>query len=152
MDIGSLIRRWEDIRATTRKLAEAIPPGREGYRPVEGVMPLGEHFLHVVSSEKTAVDAFTDTPGQWEWKTGVDLEHYPTGADILRALDEQSEKTRAYFSGLKDADLVQKVKLPWGDEWTLDEMWYVWLFHEVHHRGSVITTMRVAGITPPRVY
>ena len=152
MEVTTLVRRWEDVRAATRKLAEAIPPGKESFRPAEGAMPLGEHILHVVSGEKTVVDAHTTTPGVWEWKLGVDIEHYPTVRDILQVLDEQTERTRDYFSSLCDADLTTKVKLPWGDEWTLDELWHVWLIHEAHHRGNVITTLRVAGVEPPAIY
>ncbi|RJQ08138.1 MAG: DinB family protein [Bacillota bacterium] len=152
MDVRTLLGLWEGTRASTRKLAEAIPAGKEGFRPAEGAMPMAAHVLHIASADKTAIDAFTVTPGQWEWNTGIDLEHYPTVKDVVAILDQQTEATRKYLTGLKDVDLARKIKLPWGDQWTLEQFWAEWLIHEAHHRGSLITSLRVAGVEPPKVY
>ncbi|MDP2873534.1 MAG: DinB family protein [Bacillota bacterium] len=152
MDVKRMIRRWESSRAAMRKLAHAVPQGKEGFRPAEGSMSVGEMILHVLSGEKTAVDAFTVTPGVWEWQTGLDIEHYPTIGSIIEAMDRQTGATRAHFLTLSDADLAQTVKLPWGAEWTLDDLWYEWTVHEIHHRGSIITALRMIGTAPPNLY
>lgn len=135
-----------------RKLAEAIPEGREGFRPAEGTMSVGEVILHVISGEKTAVDAFTVTPGVWQWETGLDIGHYPSTGAIIEAMDRQTEATRRYFCTLTGVDLEKAVKTPWGSELILGDLWYEWTVHEIHHRGSVITALRMMGIAPPDLY
>ncbi len=114
-------------------------------------MSLGAQVLHVASADKTAVDALTVTPGKWEWRTGVDAEHYPAVQDILAVLDEQSAKTRAYLASLGDAGVTAKIKAPWA-EMTTEQFFVDWMIHEAHHRGNLVTSLRVAGVTPPNIW
>jgi uncharacterized damage-inducible protein DinB len=151
MDAKTLVRRWESARTATRRLAEAVPPGKEDFRPAEGTMSVAEMLLHLVSCEKTAIAALTTTPGVWEWNTGVDVEHYPEIGGIVEVMDRQTEAARSYLSGLTEADLAGTVKAPWG-EFSVDDFWYEWILHEVHHRGSIITALRMMGIAPPNLY
>lgn len=151
MDSKTLLHRWEQSRAAFRKLAEGIPPGKEGFRPTPETMSLVELVLHVASAEKTAVDALTVTPGQWNWETDLDPKNYPTIDKALAALDRQTEATRRYLAGLADDDLATAVKAPWA-EVTVEGLFYDWIIHEVHHRGNLITVLRSAGIKPPSVY
>lgn len=146
-----LIRRWETSRKALRAIAAGIPAGKEGSRPAPEVMPLGEQVLHVISAEKAARDALTVTPGKWEWNTGIDLEHYPTMKDILGVLDRETEATGRYLGGLSDEDLAAPLKLPWG-ETTVGGLWMSWIFHEVHHRGGLAVSLRVAGVVPPNIW
>ena len=143
---------WEDRRTVLRKLAEGLPDGREGYAPVPEAMSLAGHILHVVSAEKTAVDALTVTPGKWEWHTGIDPTHFPQREDILSAMDRQSAVTRAYLDGLTPEKLAAKVKLPWGSEPTVEVFWVQWLTHDAHHCGSVVAGMRAGGMVPPNIW
>jgi hypothetical protein len=103
---------WEQSREMTRKLAGAIPPGKEVFRAASGAMPAGLQVLHCISAERTAVAALTGPDGRWEWDQGLGLEHYPTVESILKALEEQTEATRRYFAGLSDEDLRREVRVP----------------------------------------
>ncbi|HEY3313696.1 MAG TPA: DinB family protein [Bacillota bacterium] len=151
MDSKILLHRWEQSRAAFRKLAEGIPPGKEGFRPTPETMSLVELVLHVASAEKTAVDALTVMPGQWKWETGLDAKHYPTIDQALDALDRQSGETRKYLAALSDDDVASRVRTPWA-ETTIEDLFYDWIIHEVHHRGNLITTLRLAGVKPASVY
>ncbi|HCW51131.1 MAG TPA: hypothetical protein DGR79_03555 [Clostridiales bacterium] len=152
MEIRKLTSMWEQGREMTRKLAGAIPSGKEAFRAAPGAMPAGLQVLHCISSERTAVAALTGPDGRWEWDQGLDLEHYPTIESILKVLEEQTEATRRYFAGLSDEDLGREVRLPWGEVWTLEEFWVIWMNHEAHHRGSLVTTLRVMGVEPPNIW
>ncbi|MCL6580023.1 MAG: DinB family protein [Firmicutes bacterium] len=152
MDVRKLTVVWEQERAMTRKLAAAIPAGKEKFQAAPGAMAAGLLVLHCLSAEKTAVEALGGTDGRWEWDQGLDLEHYPTVESILEVLDERTEATRRYFAGLSDADLGREVRLPWGEVWTLEEFWVKWMTHEAYHRGNLLTTLRVMGVEPPNIW
>jgi len=143
---------WERRRATLRRLIEGIPEGHEAICAAPGAMPLVDHALHILSSEKTAVDALTVTPGQWQWETGIDSKHYPTQEAALRVLEEQTARTAEYFANLTPEKMVETIKLPWGEEPTVEAFWVGWLTHDAHHCGSMIATMRAGGIEPPGVW
>ncbi len=152
MKVSELRSLWEGRRASLRKLAEGVPEGREDCRAAPGVMSLADHILHVLSAEKTAIDALTTTTGVWEWQTGIDSAAYPERKDILSILDAQTARGREYFAKLTDEELAARVKLPWGDEPSLEGFWVQWFMHDSHHVGSIVATMRAGGIEPPNLW
>jgi len=150
-EVKDLVRRWEKSRKATRTIAAAIPAGKEDFRPAPETVTLGQQVLHVASGEKMVRDALTVTRGKWEWNTGIDLEHYSKTTDILAVLDRETEATRGYLTGLADTDLATLIKWPWGES-TLGDLWYDGIFHEIHHRGCLVTGLRVAGVTAPKIW
>ena len=143
---------WEERRAILRKLAESIPEGKESFAVAPGVMSLAGHILHVLSAEKTALDALTVTPGKWDFKTEINPENYPRREDVLRVLDEQTVRAREYFDALTEEKMAEMVKLPWNKEYTIEVLWLEWMVHDAHHCGSFLTTMRAAGLKPPNIW
>jgi uncharacterized damage-inducible protein DinB len=135
-----------------RKLAEGLADGNEGCRAAPGTMSVAEHILHVLSAEKTAIDAMTVTPGKWEWRTGIDVERYPGRAGLLAAIEEQTSAATAYFAGLTAAKLAETVKLPWGSEPSVEVFWVQWFGHDAHHCGSAVSCLRACGVQPPNVW
>jgi len=152
MKVAELRQMWESRRASLRKLVQGFPEGREDCAAAPGVMSIGDHVLHVLSAEKTALDALTVTPGVWTWGTGIDSAHYPKRDDIVRALDEQTAKGRDYFAKLSEEQLADTVKLPWGEEYSLEGFWVRWMAHDAHHIGSIVSAMRAGGIEPPNIW
>ncbi|MDQ7793761.1 MAG: DinB family protein [bacterium] len=152
MKPAELRRLWEDRRAGLRKLAEAVPEGCEDQRAGPGTFSITAHILHLLSAEKTALDALTVTPGKWEWRTGIDSEHYPRRGDVLAILDEQTARARNYFGALTEEQMAATVKLPWGVEPTIEVLWVMWLTHDAHHCGSIVASMRAGGIEPPEIW
>lgn len=151
MQVKTLVERWDDVSSSMRKLAVAIPPGKEGFRPAPGAMALAEQVLQCASAERTAIDAFTVTPGEWVWNKGYNLDNYPTIEAVLELYDRQREATRRYLEGLDEAKLAEVVRLPWGPEWTIEHLWWEWIVHQAHHRGSLVVGLRVAGVEPPDI-
>jgi uncharacterized damage-inducible protein DinB len=156
MDAKKLLARWENGRKSLRTLAECIPTDScdcrdERFGVTPEAMSLGATVLHCASAEKSLRDSFTVTPGKLEWNTGINLEHFPLKKNILAVLDRETEITRKYLAGLTDTDLDKVVKLPWGEK-NLGEVWLDWVGHEIHHRGTLIPTLRAAGVTPPSIW
>lgn len=152
MEIKTLVERWDDVSSGMRTLAAAIPAGKEGFRPAPGAMALAEQVLQCASAERTVIDALTVTPGEWVWNKGYNLENYPTIDAVLAVYDRQREATRRFLESLDAAKLAQVVKTPWGAEWTLERLWWEWIVHQAHHRGSLVVGLRVAGVEPPNIW
>lgn len=147
-----LMERWDTARQATLKVARAVPPGRESFRPDPAAMSLGEIVLHILSTERTVYDALSRPSGRWEWQKGFTPDRYPHIDGILEELAKQTALTRVYLLGLGDAELETHLDLPWGVRMTLDHLWYDFIVHEIYHRGNLVTTLRAAGVTPPNTW
>ncbi len=152
MDAKTLLEMWDGNRKAFRQVVAGIPKGKENFEPGPGSMSLAALALHVVSADKTAVDALSGKTAKWEWDTGVNPSKYATVDGILGVLDAQTEETRKFIAGLGDAGIAKTAALPWGGSWTMERFWLEWILHETHHRGNLITGLRAAGVTPPNIW
>lgn len=152
MKPSDLQRLWQERRDSLRKIADGLNEAELGARASPGTMSVAEHILHVLSAEKTAIEAFTTTPGIWEWRTGIDAQSYPGKAGVVAAIEQQSAKAKQYFAGLTEDKLAERVRLPWGSEPTLEGFWVQWFLHEAHHCGSAVSALRACGTQPPEIW
>jgi uncharacterized damage-inducible protein DinB len=135
-------------RRVTRDTIAAMTDGDVLYRPTEEQMCFGAQALHIVSCNKTLLDAFAGKGFNWE--QGMTLENYPTLEAILHQFDAVMAEELAYFEGLEPEQYDQVIQTPWGNEEHMVQMLYSFLAHETHHRGQMVTYLRLKGMQPPR--
>lgn len=142
---------WRPARALTRAAAAAMPPEHGAFAPWPGAMTFSELILHILTAEKTLVEAIKARDGQFHWDQGLTAAAYPDLPAVQRALAELSDAHEAFFASLSDADFAAPLVAPWGTFplWRFVEEW---ARHEAHHRGQMYVYLRLCGIKPPDYY
>jgi uncharacterized damage-inducible protein DinB len=140
----------EELRATrrlTREIFLAMTDGDVQYKPTNEQMAFGQQLLHILSCWETLQRALQGEG--WKWDLGYTLEAYPDHATILRLLDELTAKTESFWVELAPEEWLRPVSVPWGAPQPVVQMLMGWLIHEAHHRGQMVTYLRLKGMTPP---
>lgn len=135
-------------RKLTRETIAAMPEADLSFRPTPEQMSFGEQALHILSCQETLLDAFLGRG--WTWARGLDLAHYPTQADILAKFDAVYLAEMEYYQSLEPEEFGRKVATSWGPPEPLMQLAYSFLTHEAHHRGQMVTYLRLKGVQPPK--
>lgn len=149
MDVKQiLLQNLKGERRITREAIAAMPDDKLAFRPTPEQMTFGAQALHIISCQETLMDAFEGKG--WVWDRGLTLEAFPTAAAILARFDTMHEQEISYYEGLESAALLRPVSTSWGPPEPLFQLVLSFLTHEAHHRGQLVTYLRLQGQTPPR--
>ncbi len=133
-------------RRLTRETVAAMSDGEIGFRPTEEQMTFGMQALHILSSYATLMEALRGKG--WNWDQGMNTERYPTLKAILELYDQESERLLTFVEGLAPQAVFEEIQTGWGAKETLLQLLISWLAHEAHHRGQMVTYLRLAGKQP----
>jgi uncharacterized damage-inducible protein DinB len=148
MDIRAIwLGNLRSERRITRETIAAMADGDMQFRPTEQQMSFGAQALHIISAQKTLLEGMQGK--EWNWELGIDTAHFPTQAAILAKFDEVMAEELAYYEGLEPGQYDRTVRVPWGDEEPMVQLLYSFLAHETHHRGQMVTYLRLKGMQPP---
>jgi len=127
-------------------LAEAIPAGKYGWTPNEGVMTVAQVLTHVAGANYM----FPQFVGA-EAPAGFDREALGSmteKAAIVAKLKESFAHSTKAFAGLSDADCAKAIKM-FGRDSTVEQMLMLMANHQHEHLGQMIAYARSNGIVPP---
>jgi uncharacterized damage-inducible protein DinB len=141
------LRQFEASVQKIQALAEAMPADKYTWSPGEGVMPVGQVYMHIAHynylypSENLGVAL----------PAGVQLATMEQERDkqtVLRALRQSVAYARAAAERMEDADLARQTRLYGRDV----PSWSVLLqlvAHMNEHLGQSIAYARMNGVVPP---
>lgn len=136
---------YDDAANKLVQLAEAIPAEKYTWRPMEGVRSVGEVVGHVTGGAYFLMGmAGAKAPEG----TQQDFEHLSSKADLVRALQQSIEFTRAAMRGMTAADLGAPATI-FGRETTKREVCLLVLSHTHEHLGQLIAYARTNHVVPP---
>lgn len=148
MDIRAIfLANLKNERRITRETIAAMTDGDILFTPTAEQMSFGAQALHLVSCEKTLLDALRGK--DWVWEQGINLEKFTTLEAILQKFDEVTAEQIAYFEGLEPEQYDRTIQTPWGAQEHMVQLLYSWIAHEGHHRGQMVTYLRLKGMQPP---
>ena len=136
-------------RKTTRRVIEAIPADKSGYRPDPKSHTALELAWHLASAECF----FLNSVASGKFEPGGSMpENIKTSADVLNWYDEISAKATAAVSGLKGDALTRNIDFR--GVFNFPAIVYLGLMnnHAIHHRGQLATYLRPMGAKVPRIY
>jgi len=149
----------ERERAKTRKAVEAVPEGKGEWKPQEKAMPLGR-LTNLVATmpswlammiERDAFDVVPQ-PGQ----PSQFAKQLTTRADLAKAVDEGFDAAKKALEGTSDDHLAKPWQLKAGGRVVQESPRHVMmrdsLMHLAHHRGQLMTYLRVLGSAVPAIY
>ena len=114
----------------------------------EGYLSIGEHLWHIAS-----IWHYVFCKDLQLWPAGELVEEAPkTAADLARFYREAADRAVAWIGeNWSDDDLAGELEL-WGMTMTRGKLLWEIVKHEAHHRGQIITLMRLAGIPVHGIY
>ena len=86
------------------------------------------------------------TTNQWE-PLKYSLEEYDSSEAIIELAANVFKHIEVYVSLISATDMERKVK-PFNTEATISQLIMEMLEHSIHHRGQLITYLRLLGVEP----
>jgi uncharacterized damage-inducible protein DinB len=130
------------------QLADKFSEKQLDWRPGEGVRSVGEVLLHIAGGNYY----FIMSSGG-EAPAGLDVQNIETTVkgreDIVKTLTGSYDAIVAHIGGIQDAQLGDKVELPWPGNHTKMTIVMLGVDHTSEHLGQLIAYARMNGITPP---
>ena len=141
-----------DIEFVSKRLvdlAEKMPADKYGWRPGPGVRSVSEVYMHVAGANymlPSLVGAKMPEGFDRGMETAV-----TDKAKVIDALKKSIENAKAAVTGVSDADLDKKVKVPFlgGRELSERRILMILETHLHEHLGQSIAYARTNGVTPP---
>ena len=155
----SLLPEFDHEMATTRKVLEVVPEGKNEWKPHDKSMTLGRLAGHVAELPGWGMTTLEQTEldfapvGKPAWVPGV----FTTRAETLKKFDETVAATRAALAKATDADLMVVWTLKSGGN-TLLSMPRIAVLrsfmmnHIVHHRAQLGVYLRLNNVAIPGSY
>ena len=157
MLLKTLQGEFEHEVRNTRKLLEAVPADKTGFKVTNFGWTLGELAQHIA----TIYHWYAGTLTRDVYDIGADNPQRPDPADIAatRELFERNvEEARAALHTIGEDDLFQNWSMISGERTIIPpsprfQVARGFLFnHLYHHRGELVIYLRAAGAKPPGLY
>ena len=129
------------------RLADAIPPDKFNWRPVDGVRTIGEVYMHVAAGNYASA-RMLGTPIPAAVDTKALLASSADKAKVLQALKDSFAHFRAAVIAVKDSELDKEIKTPRGQS-TIRGAFFIISGNFGEHLGQSIAYARLAGVVPP---
>lgn len=135
---------------TTRRVIEAVPAERSGWKPDPKSKSALELAWHIASSECFFVSGIVK--GKFESGDGSMPASIKTPADVLKWYDENFNQLVAQLGQIKGDDLVRMIDF--FGMFNFPAIVYAGLAcsHSIHHRGQLSTYLRPMGAKVPSIY
>jgi uncharacterized damage-inducible protein DinB len=144
ISLDTVILQWRALRESIRECLRRTPDYLLGWRPNEDMRTFGQLYVHFSSPLDWWLTLSLKDGGQWipSIQRQTD-DKQKLDNDMVTSFDRMERYLRA-------ADLTKMYEFkgePVSGNWIVLHL----LEHDAHHRGQIITYLRVNGIIPPDV-
>jgi uncharacterized damage-inducible protein DinB len=144
MKVEWILSNWERVRKGLIDTIDKFTEEDLTYIAYEGGYSVGQIMLHIAQEELGEIQ-YGITRDLSAFPPLNSLEEYPTIALIKALLDHVHMHTYSFIEQLDDEDLFGEVEAQWGGKYTLiDMIWHV-IEHEIHHRGELSFILGLLG-------
>ncbi|GAB3660061.1 DinB family protein [Echinicola sediminis] len=143
---NEFISKWENMKAYTIEILEAMPEDKLDYKPTDDVRSFKELLLHIAGGNVMMANGFLK-----EGDPGVDFEnHNMSKAELKDAIATSFDFVAETFSSLSEDELAEEVEVFGGNKITRRQVEGLIDSHGIHHRGNLVVYLRMNDITPPQ--
>ncbi len=149
-DVGEFLKYLSRVRQRTSGVVSCITEASLEWSPGAGFFTPGDLVRHIAGAER------------WMWAENVmgRPSRYPGhGPELASGLDAVVEYMRTLhaeaveiFQGLEPEQLQAKCVTVGGTELMIWRWLRAMVEHEIHHRGQLYTTLKLAGVETPSLY
>lgn len=147
---GVCLPQIQNEQKTTRRVIEAIPADKSGYKPDPKAKSAFELASHLASSECFFLGGVAN--GSF---SGVDAnipESVKTPAELVAWYDENFAKAVARIAALKPEELTRMIDFHGVFNFPAINYLSLMCNHSIHHRGQLSTYLRPMGSKVPKIY
>jgi uncharacterized damage-inducible protein DinB len=138
-----------EVKPPLMKAIEIVPEDKLDWAPAEGMLSLGNLFMHINEASAWWIDKIID---DLPYK---DMTPCPSVSkqEILAMLEEHWQRLDNFFA--RSPEIIEKTyefkkpdkTLKFEGHWILLHL----LEHDIHHRCQINQYLRILGITPPEI-
>ncbi|MCK5124721.1 MAG: DinB family protein [candidate division Zixibacteria bacterium] len=145
--VSDFLHAWKQEMENTIKILGALTDDSLKLPEHEHVRSIGQMAWHITTTipemiEKMGVDVGPPT----------ETDPIPESAQALReAYEKHANKVISEVSKWQDPDLQIEDDM-YGMKWQRSLTLWIFIKHEIHHRGQLTVLMRLAGLTVPGIY
>ncbi len=139
---------WRSTREYSLDVLEAMPAEQFGFRPVPEQFTFGEQLEHFANSNAGYFSRFEKDAGQPRPSRPQER----TKDTLRKFLTATFDYVEAVLSSLTEEEFLRR-DVRFGSNskaHTAQDIFLRAYMHTSHHRGQIITYLRLKGITPPR--
>ena len=140
------IDQWNDVTGRVIGVAEAMPPDKYDFKPVEEVGTFGDQVKHLCMAMRILL---ANAEGKQIPLESVNLDALKTKDEILAELRRMTDEGAAVIkrvSGRNDGDVVES---QFFGRTTRRFLIIQAIAHDNNHYGQMVLYLRLNGITPP---
>ncbi|MGD1095421.1 MAG: DinB family protein [Bryobacteraceae bacterium] len=140
----------QNEQKTTRRVIEAVPADKSGYKPDPKAMSAFELASHIASSECFFMNGVAS--GSFDSAGEPIPESVKTPAQLLEWYDENFAKASARLAGLKPEELTRMINFHGVLNFPAVTYLSMMCSHSIHHRGQLSSYLRPMGSKVPKIY
>ena len=147
MNIEHFKENWKHETKETFRLLEKLTDQSLSQPQMENIRSIGRAVWHIVTT-------YPEMCGRMGIKLDIPGEKDPipsSAADIKEIYKKAAEGVYNQVSRWKDDDLSVEDDM-YGETWKRGKSLWIFLAHEIHHRGQLTILMRLAGLPVVGVY
>ena len=143
--LDAAIRKLQNSKDYTLKVADGMPNEKYGFKPVLDEMSFGEQLLHVAANLNWLTSSYITSNKSPVTKTAIPIQKKE---EIIQVLKKTYEYAIGALKSFEPQHLADTVSFFAGPKTKL-QMINLISDHQTHHRAQMIVYLRLNGIKPP---
>ncbi len=140
------LSKWDNMKAYTIEVVESMPEDMLDFKPTDGVRSFRELAMHIAGGAVMMSNNFLKKRAP-----DFDLEkEMMTKAELVETVKKAFDFSKETFEMMSEEELAEKVEVYGGQMITRRQALGLIDTHTTHHRGNMVTYLRLNDIKPPQ--
>lgn len=148
--VDEYLERLENSRKYLLLVAESMPEAKYSYRATPESLSFAENLLHIGYAMDWHTQSLLGGRESRDWKTDTVFKvGNKSKAEMIALIDRTFDETIAFLEQFNTDDFEDRLDY-FGLDRTKRQILMLLADHITHHRGQMLVSLRLNGVTPPR--